>query len=104
GLEGSRRLLVGVDDGVLLIRAFAVDERRLAAHREAGTAAAAQCRLLELVDELVGAHCPRPLEAGAVAADGLVLRELRQVVVFRAAEERVLSHRGPRRSPQRLRA
>ena len=94
-LERARLRLVGVDDEVLRLRALAVDERRLAAHREAGAAAAAQRRLLELVDELVGGHRPRALEAGAVAADGLVLGELRQVVVLGAAEERVLSHRAP---------
>jgi len=52
-LERARLRLVGVDDEVLRLRALPVDERRLPPHRESGPAAAAQGRLLELVDQRV---------------------------------------------------
>ena len=48
-LECARLRLVGVDDEVLRLCAPAVDERRLAAHREAGAAAAAQVRRHQLL-------------------------------------------------------
>ena len=59
-LERARLRLVGVDDEVLRLRARAVDQRRLASHREAGAAAAAQVRRLQLRDQVVGASSRAP--------------------------------------------
>ena len=100
-LERARLGLVGVDDQVLRLRALAVDQRGLAAHREAGAAAAAQVRLLQLGDQLVRAHLQR-LRHLLVAADRLVLGELRQVALVRAGEQhRPKPHGAPSRSRAR---
>ncbi len=96
-LEGARLRLVGVHDEVRRLAALAVDERGLAAHREAGAAAAAEVRLLQLGDEVVGRHRACLLDA-LVAADGPVLRELRQVALAGAREQGLKSRHGaPRR-------
>ncbi len=84
-LERARLRLVGVDDEVRGSPALAIDERRLAAHREAGAAASPEIRLLEHGDEGVRRHRACLLDT-LVAADGAVLGQLRQVVLVGARE------------------
>ena len=104
-LEGARLGLVGIDDEVLRLGALAVDQRRLAPQWEAGAAAAAEVRLRELGDQVVRRH-RAGLRDAAVAADCLVLRELRQVAFVGACEQDLVlvSHARPPRSraPSRL--
>ncbi len=85
-LERSGLRLVGVDDEVRGLAALPVDERRLAAHGEAGAAAPAQIRLLQLGDQVVRRHRACLLDA-RVAADGAVLGQLRQVALVGAREQ-----------------
>ena len=70
-LERARLGLVGVAAEVLVHRPLG-DEGRLLAHREAGAAAAAQARVLELGQHRLGGHLEQRLAQRPVAAEALV--------------------------------
>ena len=98
-LEGARLGLVRVAAEVLVHRALG-DEAGLLAHREAGAAAAAQPRLLELVQHLLGAHLRQRLAQRAVAAEPLVDRDRVQVRLVDVGQQHAgLVHRSS--SPSR---
>jgi len=84
-LEGPRLGLVGVADEVLVHGALR-DERHLLAHREAGAAAAADRRGVELGDDLLMGHGQR-LAHRVVAAAALVAVDRGQRRVVDVAEE-----------------
>jgi hypothetical protein len=87
-LEAARLGLVRVDDEVVRVRVLVRlrDERPLAAGREERAAPAAQLRGEDLVDQRLRRHPARLCEC-AVAADRLVLGELRQVALVGAGED-----------------
>ena len=97
-LERSGLRFVRVDAEVGRLARALREEARLAAHREPGAAAAAQVRRDQLVDDRLRLHPARLLER-LVAADRLVLGELRQVALVRVGEgDHVdVSHRAPPR-------
>ena len=94
-LERPRLGLVRVHAQVGRLARPLGEEARLAAHGEARPAAAAQVRVHELLDDLRRLHAPG-LAQRLVAADRLVLGELRQVALVRVREcDLVNSHRAP---------
>ena len=83
-LAGAGLRLVGVDDEVVRAPVRLLGhERPLEAGREAGAAAAAQARLLHLVDDPVAAHLEQELGAvpGAALLRGLQARRVQAVEV-----------------------
>ena len=94
-LEGARLGLVGVAAEVLVDAAAAGQEAGLLAHREAGAAAAAQPRLFELLEHLVGLQLAVGLLQRRVAAVALVAGERAQRRVFGVLQQHPrLRHRG----------
>ena len=89
-LERPRLGLVGVDHEIDRLRRVLRlrQEAGLAAHGEAGAAAAAHVGGEQLVQHRLALHADR-LAQRAVAADGLVLGELRQVAGVRVLEEQL---------------
>ena len=96
----SRRSLKvpGSDSSALQQRYLSIvalgDEAGLLAHREAGAAAAAQARLLELVEHRLRGHLEQRLAQRAVAAEPLVDRR------SCGGRARRCSRAGPRLSPR----
>ena len=89
-LEGAGLGLVGVADEVLVHRALG-QEGDLLAHREAGAAAPADGRHLELVQDLGGRHRER-LAQGVVAAAARVHVESVQAGLVDVLEQQQLAH------------
>ena len=93
-LEAAGLRLVGVDDEVVRLgdRVGLGDERPLQPGGEEGAATAAQAGRLQLLDHRVGLHRAR-LGERLVAADRLVLGELRQVALVGICEDELLPTR-----------
>ena len=85
-LEGARLRLVRVDDEVGRLAGALREEARLAAGREEGAAAAAEARVEDLLDDLRRLHRAR-LRERLEAADGAVVRELRQQLAVLGARQ-----------------
>ena len=102
-LEAPGLGLVGVDDEVLAASALApVDQRRLAAGREAGAAAAAQLRGVELVDQRRRASSRAPSRAPRSRRPPGSRRARRGRARRRRRADRLrVGHGAPSRSPAR---